>query len=74
MPRRGCELRFAATQTRQPTRAFTLDQRLERFPDESRLLLQASESLRFGQKFVIEGKGRPHDIILSQHGHDNSIV
>jgi hypothetical protein len=51
---------LAAAQARQAPRSLTLDQGLERFPDESRFLLQPGEFLSFSQLFIIESQGRSH--------------
>jgi hypothetical protein len=66
--RRRRQFGFAAAQTSQPTRALPFDQRLKGFTDEDRLLLHAGESLRFGHKVVIEGKGRAHHWNLHNRG------
>jgi hypothetical protein len=60
MPVAGAVPRVAAAETREPARAFSLDQRLERLADQGRILLEASESLRLRNQLVIEREGRAH--------------
>jgi hypothetical protein len=57
--------RLAAAQTGQPPRALALDQRLERFPDEQRLLLNSCEVLRRGNQIIIKDKRGAHGNLMS---------
>jgi hypothetical protein len=58
--RRRFESALRPAQPGKAARAFALDKSLERLAYQARLLGQAREALRFGNKIVVQSKRRAH--------------
>ena len=57
---RGLKVWIRASKERQPTRAFAFDQRLERYVDQARLLLEPHLVLGLAHELVVERDRRAH--------------
>src|SRR3954447_334772 len=59
-PGRRLEIGLATTETRQPPRAFTLDQSFQSLPNQARLLHETGEGLSLGDECIVERQSRTH--------------
>src|SRR5438128_1056722 len=69
-----CQMRLAASQTRQSPCAFTLDQCLERLADQRGLLLEAGECPSLRQQFIIQREGRAHVSPFQTKWHNLLVI
>jgi hypothetical protein len=72
-PERPRQIGFGTAEAGQTPGALLLDERLQGFANEAGFLLQARESLGFGDELVVQSECRAHDRGL-QVGHEKIIV